>query len=335
MPNFFMKDKFLILGSNSFSGSNFIDYILKKKHKIIGVSRSKEISSEFLTYKKNKNLKLFTFKKININTDINFLIKIVKKFKPKIVVNYVAQGMVAQSWDNPEDWYQTNIVSQTLLYKKLSKFKFIKKFIHVSTPEVYGNTNKLIKENFNFNPSTPYAISRASMDFHLFKYCKNYKLPIIFTRTSNVYGPGQQLYRIIPKAFMCAKKSQKLNLHGGGKSIRSFIYIDDASSATYLISKKGKIGETYHISNNEFISIKNLVKKISKLQKISFKKLCRIDKDRIGKDHSYRLDSSKIIKNLKWRSKIDINQGLTFTKEWIENNFKFFKNLKLYYTHKK
>ena len=114
--------------------------------------------------------------------------------------------MVAESWKSPEDWYQTNIVSQVKLYNSLIKLKFIKKMIHVTTPEVFGSNNKKIGENANFNPNTPYAISRATLDIHLKKYQENFRLPIIFTRTANVYGPCQQLYRIIPKTTMCKKK---------------------------------------------------------------------------------------------------------------------------------
>ena len=329
------KITYLIMGSNSFSGSNFIDYLLNKNHKVVGISRSRELKKEFLPYKFNDNLKFFKFKKIDINTNINQLKKIIIKYRPSVIVNYIAQGMVAESWLNPQDWYQTNIVSQARIYKEFSKFKFIKKLIHVSTPEVYGNTTNKIKENYNFNPSTPYAISRATMDTHLFKFFKNYKLPVIFTRTANVYGPGQQLYRIIPKTFMCSKKNLKLNLHGGGKSLRSFIHILDASRATYLISEKGKIGETYHISTKEFISIKMLVKKISKLQNLPFKKLCRIDTDRIGKDHSYKLNASKLIQKLNWKPTISINEGLILTKRWIDNNYQKFKKFNLKYKHKK
>ena len=201
-----LKKKYLVMGSNSFSGSNLIDYLLNKNHSVLGISRSKEIQKEFLPYKNNKNIRLFTFKKIDINKKINFFKKIILKYKPNIVVNFIAQGMVAESWQNPQDWYQTNIVSQVKIYRELSKFSFIKKFVHVTTPEVYGSTSKKIKENYNFNPSTPYAISRATLDTHLYKFYKNFKLPIIFTRTANVYGPGQQLYRIIPKSFMCSKK---------------------------------------------------------------------------------------------------------------------------------
>ena len=328
------KKTYLVLGSNSFSGSNFINYLLSKKCKVIGISRSNEIKKEFLPYKNNLNSKLFFFKKVDINKDISKLIKIIKKYKPSVTINYIAQGMVAESWVNPEHWYRTNVVSQVLLYKELAKFKFIKKFIHVTTPEVYGSTPKLVKENFNFKPSTPYAISRATLDTHLKKLFQNYKLPVIFTRTANVYGPGQQLFRIIPKAFMCSRKKIRLMLHGGGKSLRSFIHISDVSKATYLISKKGKVGDTYHISTKDFISIRQLVKKVAAIEKIPFKSLCVIKKDRIGKDHSYKLNTSKIFKELKWKPLINLNTGLILTKKWIDINYDLFKKLNLDYKHK-
>ena len=331
-----MKKRFFIIGSNSFSGSNMVNLLLSKNHQVIGISRSKEIEKEFLNYKQNKNIKKFKFYKIDINKRSQRikLKDIILKFKPNVVVNYLAQGMVEQSWINPEDWYQTNLVSQTIFYKSIQKFKFIDKIIHVSTPEVYGSNYEKIKENTKFNPSTPYAISRAAMDLHLLSLYKNFHLPIILTRTSNIYGPGQQLYRIIPKAFMCSKKKIKLNLHGGGNSVRSFIFMDDASEATYILSQKGKIGETYHISNNDFISIKKLVLEISKIQNISFKKLCKKEADRIGKDKVYKLNFGKL-KKLNWKPKVKLNKGLLTTKKWIDNNFNILMKKELHYKHKK
>jgi dTDP-glucose 4,6-dehydratase len=330
-----MIKKFLVLGSNSFSGSNFINYILHKKCKVIGVSRSKEYSKIYLPYKYSTNKKNFKFFQINIDKNIKKLKLIVRNFKPHYVVNYIAQGMVAESWINPEDWYKTNVVSQVNLYKELSKFKFIKKFIHVTTPEVYGSTKLKLKENFNFNPSTPYAISRATTDLHLKKYFLNFNLPLIFTRTSNIYGPHQQLYRIVPKALLFAKLNKKIELHGGGNSKRSFIYADDASSATYKISLNGKLGETYHISTNRIISISNMVKKIAKLSKIKFTNLVKVSKDRIGKDSTYNLSSSKIRKNLFWQETVNLDEGLNKTLSWINKNYKILKKEKHYYTHKK
>jgi dTDP-glucose 4,6-dehydratase len=250
-------------------------------------------------------------------------------------VNYIAQGMVSESWENPENWYSTNIVSQVKLYKNLSNFKFIKKFIHVTTPEVYGSTGQNLKENFNFNPSTPYAISRATTDTHLKRYFDNFKLPVIFTRTANVYGPGQQLYRIVPRTLLSARLRKKIKLHGGGLSKRSFIYIDDVSAATYLILLKGKIGNTYHISTNNIILIKDLVKKISKIAKVKFNKLVKVSNDRVGKDKLYSLSSAKIKNELNWKAKVNLKKGLTKTLIWIDENINKLKNKNLDYIHKK
>jgi len=330
-----VKKKFLVLGSNSFSGSNFINFILKKNCKVVGVSRSKEYRKIYLPYKNSQNLNNFKFFKININNNLKKLKSVVRDFRPNYVINYIAQGMVAESWIDPEDWYNTNVISQVRLYKELSKFKFIKKFVHVSTPEVYGSSRSKIRESFKFNPSTPYAISRATTDIHLKKYFENFKLPVIFTRTSNIYGPHQQLYRVIPKALLSSRLNKKMNLHGGGSSKRSFIYVDDASAATYKISIRGKVGKTYHISTSKIISIRSLVKKISILTKKNFSSLVHISKDRIGKDDTYNLSSKKIRAELLWQDTINIDAGIKKTLKWIDDNYEVLRKEKLNYIHKK
>ena len=123
-------------------------------------------------YSKNKNINNFKFYKLDINKDLNKICTLIKKQKPEYIINFAAQGMVNESWDKPEDWYNTNIVAQTKLYKIL-KGKFLKKIIHVTTPEVYGDKSSIINEEASFNPSTPYAISRMALDFHLKLYFAN------------------------------------------------------------------------------------------------------------------------------------------------------------------
>ena len=151
-----MKSPILILGSNSFAGSNFCDHLLNKKIKVIGVSRSKEINKIFLKYKSNKYYKKnFSFHKVDLNKNLNKLIKLIKIKKIKYIVNFASQGMVAESWNKPWDWYNTNVVSFSKLTNQLKDLKLIK-FLNFSTPEVYGNTVSRIKENIIFNPSTPY-----------------------------------------------------------------------------------------------------------------------------------------------------------------------------------
>tara|TARA_B100001057_G_scaffold501241_1_gene622367 strand:+ start:3021 stop:4013 length:993 start_codon:yes stop_codon:yes gene_type:complete len=328
--------KILIIGSNSFAGSDFIDYLLNKKLKVFGVSRKNEIRKEHLRYKKNKNIKNFKFYKINLNKnrDLKKLVSIIKKENIKFIVNFAAQGMVAESWINPEDWYQTNIVSNSILIKNLSELK-IKKYINFSTPEVYGNTPFLKKESNIFKPTTPYAISRSAQDLNLLAYYKTFNFPVVFTRAANIYGPFQQSFRIIPKIIISILTKKKLPIHGKGNTLRSFVYMPDVSEALHKILKdKNNIGETFHISSKKFISIMELVKIIKKIMKEK-KNITYYTKERDGKDLKYMLNSSKIRNFYSWSEKTDLHEGIIKTIDWIKQNFKYFKKDSLRYKHKK
>lgn len=327
--------KILVIGSNSFSGASFINFALSKNLTIIGVSRSKESKNYFLPYYFNKNKKNFKFFKIDINHDLSKLLKIIKNFKPQFIVNFAAQSMVAESWRKPLHWYQTNVISQIKLIENIKKFKFIKKFINFTTPEVYGSQNNWQSEHYNFRPTTPYAISRAATDQHLLSMFKYFKFPVIFTRAANIYGPGQQLYRIIPKTIMFSLLGKQMSLHGGGKSKRSFVYMDDVSEAIYKIFLKGKVGETYHISGKKLISIKNLVKIIYEICDKDFSNKIIISNERVGKDLYYKLSSNKIRRKLHWKDNTSLNKGIKNTLDWIIKNFKNLNRENFEYIHKK
>ena len=141
------------------------------------------------------------------------------------------------------------MLSQVTFHDYLRKSKFLKKYVHITTPEVYGSTDQgWIKESFNFAPSTPYAVSRAACDLHLKSFFDAYDFPVVFTRAANVYGPGQQLYRIIPRTILSCLSGKSMDLHGGGKSMRSFIHINDVAQATLKISLESKNGTQWHLS---------------------------------------------------------------------------------------
>ena len=329
-----MKNRFLIIGSNSFSGAQFIKYLLQNDYEVVGISRSEEINAVYLPYKWEKFEGNFRFHQIDINHQLDELIDIMVDFKPEFIVNFAAQGMVAQSWETPQDWYQTNVVAQVKLHDQLRKLKFIKKYVHVTTPEAYGSTEGWIKESFLFSPSTPYAVSRAACDLHLMSFFKAYQFPVVFTRAANVYGPSQQLYRIIPRTMLYARLGKKMNLHGGGLSIRSFIHMNDVSSATLKIATKGIPGESYHISTNDKISIRGLVEKICDLTSTSFSDLVNVSDDRLGKDQAYLLDSNKLRNDFSWQDEIGLNEGLTDTLTWVDNNLDLLEKLPADYIHK-
>lgn len=327
--------KVVIIGSNSFSGSSFTDYLLNKNYKVIGISRSSESNFFFSRYSYNIKKKNFKFFKCNLNKDLSKIIEIIDKFKPEIIINFSAQSMVNESWNKPLDWYETNVIASISLFENLMKKKYLKKFIQFSTPEVYGSTSTNIKENNSFNPSTPYALSRATSDAHINLINKEFGFPSIITRASNVYGEFQKLYRIVPLTIFKIIKKDKLYLHGGGMSKRSFIHINDVNSALYQLINKGEVGNTYHISTHKKISILELVTLICKKMNYNLEDLIIKSEDRIGKDKNYFLDSSKLRRQTGWQDKISIDEGVGKVIDWSLNNIGHFNKLQTKYVHKK
>lgn len=326
---------YLILGSNSFSGSSFINYVLNNTNsKIVAVSRSNEYDKSLLTYKNNKEYFRVDFYEFDLNKNLDEIVSIIADNKIECIINFAAQGMVAQSWNNPSEWFNTNVLSLVALLDKIYKFDFIKKFVQISTPEVYGECNN-IKETMNFAPSTPYASSKASADLVLYTYYKTHGFPVNFTRASNVYGPYQQLYRIIPKTILSIRKGIKLPLHGGGKAIRSFIHIDDVAKATFVIANEAKSGNIYHLSDNKTISIYDLVKIISEELNVQIKDYVEITSDRIGTDALYLMNNEKIYDEFGFTPKIKFRDGIKSVVDWVDDNFEKLINYPDYYIHKK
>jgi len=329
--------KIFVIGSNSFTGASFVDYLLARGHEVIGTSRSAQPSPAFLPYKwpaSRAHSASFEFRQLDLNHDTDRLAEAIQAFKPPYVFNFAAQSMVAESWLYPDQWYETNVVANVRLHEKLRKFDFLKKYIHVSTPEVYGSCSGNVTESAPFNPSTPYAASRAACDLHLMTFFKNYNFPVVFTRAANVYGPGQQLYRIIPRTVFFIKTGQKLQLHGGGHSVRSFIHGRDVADATLRIAQAAPAGETYHLSTDLYLSIRDLVQRICNQLGRKFEDVVEIVGDRPGKDAAYLLDSSKARKTLGWEPRISLDQGIDETIRWITDNLEELKRQPANYIHK-
>lgn len=326
-------DTLLVVGSNSFSGSSFVNYSLARGAKIFGLSRSKEPIDAFLPYKWGPHDR-FEFRQLDLNKDLAEIMELIHLEKPEYVVNFAAQSMVGESWDNPADWFMTNTVSTVRFHDELRKCDFLRKYVHVTTPEVYGSCSGFVNEDFPFNPSTPYAVSRAAADMSLKTFYDTYDFPVVSTRAANVYGPGQQLYRIIPRTILFILLGRKLQLHGGGVSTRSFIHIDDVSNATWSIMKNGRVGQTYHISTNEVISIYELVHKICSKLGVEFDDHVEVVGERLGKDSAYHLSSEKLRAELDWTDKVTLDHGLDACIDWVKKNIQDLKNQPLDYMHK-
>lgn len=325
--------KFAVIGSNCFSGSHFVAHLLDHGAHVLGVSRSEEPSAVFLPYKW-KNARGFEFHQLDLNRDLAQIMTVMDDFKPSYVMNFTAQGMVAQSWEKPSDWFMTNLVSMVNFHDALRKREYLTKFIHASTPEVYGSVEGLVQESTVYHPSTPYAISKAACDMSLMAFKSAYGFPVVLTRSANVCGPGQQLYRIIPKAILCALTRTKLKLDGGGTSVRSFIHIKDVCRGTLAAALKGTAGDIFHFSTAESVSIRELVENIAEKIGIPFDDLVEVVGERRGKDAAYLLDSAKAAEKLDWRPQISLDAIIDETIEWMKQNLEELKKQPSSYIHK-
>ncbi|MCY7294513.1 GDP-mannose 4,6-dehydratase [Alteromonas sp. a30] len=331
-----MGRKVCVVGSNSFSGANFCKHLIEQGYDVVAMSRSAEPVDALLPYKwvtpeQSSRLKFY---QLDLNQNLSEIESLLDKEKPSHIYNFAAQSMVGQSWDFPEHWFMTNAVSTIKFHNMLRQKDYMDKYIHISTPEVYGSCSGFVQEDHVFNPSTPYAVSRAAADMSLKTFFDVHQFPVISTRAANVYGEGQQLYRIIPKTIMCILLGEKLPLHGGGHSERSFIHMDDVSDATLKIAEKGELGSAYHISTTETVSIRQLVHMICEMMQVRFEDVCEVTEDRPGKDAAYLLDASRLRETLNWQDKVSLSQGLERTIRWAKDNFDVLRQQPKVYIHK-
>jgi dTDP-glucose 4,6-dehydratase len=305
-----LNPKFAVLGANSFSGAAFVRHLRSKGYEVLGLQRPQH----------------------DVNTGLERIMFCVELERPTHFVNFAALNMVGESWLHFADYYQTNVIGIARLAEKLRLWGGLEKFVQVSTPEVYGSTDYVYYEGAHFNPSTPYAVSRAAADLHLRALHKSFGFPVCFTRTVNVYGPRQQPFRIIPKTVLKVIRGEKLKLHGGGASTRSFIHIADVAEAIRLVALEGRVGEDYHSSTSRQISIRDLVRNICALMGGRFERVVEMDTDRPGKDNAYLLDDTRIRTELGWRDKIPLEDGLSETVAWFKAHAADYETLE--YTHR-
>jgi len=327
------KSKVLILGVSSFSGSSLVDYLLNKNFQICGTYNKKKINP-YLLFKKNKKFKNLKLEKINLQkkNNIHKLIKIIKNFKPTVIIDFASICMVNESWHEPEKYFSINVNSKIILLDRIKNLTFVKKYIYISTPEVFGSAISKIKEDYNlFNPSTPYASSKLAAELLIKNYNKNFSFNGIIARFSNFYGPGQPMYRLIPKFIISVKKNLKFYIHGKGDSLRNFIFSDDFCSGIYKIILKGKPNNIYHFSNDEYFTVNQTIIKIAKLLKINANKFISHSKERVGKDKFYKLDCKKTKKLLSWKCKVSFEIGIEKVINYVNQNFKILKKTQINY----
>lgn len=333
--------KVIVTGGSGFIGSNLIKFLIKKKFFVINIDKASYISNEYnLREIKVKN---FTSYKFDINNRKK-MFSVLKKHKPEVLFNLAAETHVDRSIDNPYNFIKSNILGVYNILESIRNYKKkIKKdlfLVHVSTDEVYGDLKGTSRsdEHHPYAPSSPYSSSKASSDHLIKSYVRTYGLNAVISNCCNNYGPGQYPEKLIPTLIFNIINNRPLPIYGKGKNSREWIYVHDHCEALFQIYKKGKVGESYNVGsgkNLNNIEITKMLIKIIKANKFKVGEKVKIKfvKDRPGHDLRYALNSNKLKRLLKWKTKVNLKSGLSKTFNWYLNNQSFFKSFskKLFY----
>ncbi|MDH3618760.1 MAG: dTDP-glucose 4,6-dehydratase [Nitrosopumilus sp.] len=307
----------LVCGGAGFIGSAFIKNNLKNN------TNSKVINLDLLTIGSNienlmdvENNSNYKFIKDDIRNEsvIDDLIK-----DSDVVVNFAAESHVDRSIANPKPFLETNIFGTYSILESIRKHD--KRFIHVSTDEIYGDAQgkSSFNEDSQINPSNPYAATKAAADHLVSSYHRTYGINCITTRCTNNFGPNQFPEKLIPKTIIRLQKNLKVSLYGDGSQIRSWIYVNDHVQAIESLISKGKAGHVYNITAYKEITNKTIVEKILDILEKPHSMIEYVG-DRPGHDKRYSIDCSKIETQTGWKPKYAFDDALEQTVEWYLQN---------------
>ena len=308
----------LVTGGYGFIGSNFINYIFpKNKYRIINIDAMYYCANELNLNEEIRNNINYKFIKGNICSK-DLINHILKEYNIEYIIHFAAQSHVQNSFEDSLQYTQDNILGTHNILECCRKYGKIKRFIHVSTDEVYGESMLSVDENHKTEhsvlcPTNPYAATKAGAELIAQSYNHSFNMPIIITRGNNVFGPNQYPEKLIPLFIKQLKENKKVTIQGDGSCVRAFLHAYDTATAFECILEKGKIGEIYNIGCDEGMeySVMEVAKILIKIIKNTndYDRWIEYIKDRPFNDKRYYISNQKL-KDLGWKIKIDFNEGL-------------------------
>jgi len=324
--------KVLVTGGAGFIGSNFVHLLMEERSDYqITVLDKLTYAGTLKNLEKWKDDSRFTFIKADISDKVK-MEEIFQRESYDYVVHFAAESHVDRSITGPEVFLQTNIFGTFNLLEAIKKYwgsdSKEKRFLHVSTDEVYGSLGDsgFFTENTPYAPNSPYSASKASSDHLVRAYHHTYHLPVVTTNCSNNYGPYHFPEKLIPLMILNCLREKPLPVYGDGKNIRDWLFVKDHCRAILLVLEKGRIGESYNIGTRNEKNNLEIVETICAKMDIYFpdkkphNRLVTYVKDRPGHDFRYAIDPSKIEKELGFKPKYDFDSAIQETIDWyIEN----------------
>jgi dTDP-glucose 4,6-dehydratase len=312
----------LMTGCCGFIGSNVLNYMAKKYPDVEFVNIDK---MDYCSSLKNidESPAKYTFYKCDIR-DSAMIREIMRQHRIDTVIHFAAQTHVDNSFGNSIQFTMDNVLGTHTLLECCKEYGKIRRFVHISTDEVYGEVGTKDAECVEtrvLTPTNPYAATKAAAEHLVFSYHHSFKLPVVVLRGNNVYGPRQYPEKLIPKFITLLNDNKKCTVHGEGKTIRNFIHVDDVSSAVDTILTKGIDGNIYNIGSKNEFSVMEIASKLIRLLKSSEDIHNHIEfvEDRNFNDFRYSISNDKLIQ-LGWRETVAFEEGLKHTVDWYLEN---------------
>jgi dTDP-glucose 4,6-dehydratase len=320
--------RLLVTGGAGFIGSAFVRWVLQTD------ASARILNLDKLTYAGNlENLAAvagdprYEFIRGDV-CDASLLDSVMAGWRPDAIVHFAAESHVDRSILSPEPVFDTNLRG-TLRLLEASRKHGLRRFIHVSTDEVYGSLEEPLEadEMFPLRPSSPYSASKAGSDLLALSYFVTYRLPVIVTRASNNYGPYQFPEKLIPLMISNALDDRPLPIYGDGLQVRDWLYVDDHCRAVMHVLERGREGEIYNIGGNRALPNRDVVRKILRATGKPESLMSRVE-DRPGHDRRYALSSRKIIEETGWKPCMQFEDGLALTVSWYRENQEWVQHVK-------
>jgi dTDP-glucose 4,6-dehydratase len=317
----------LVTGGCGFIGSNFVKYMLEQYPDYTIVNLDK------LTYAGNlenlsdiENHPRYHFVKGDI-CNRSEVAGCFKQYQIDYVINFAAESHVDRSILGPAIFIETNVAGTNVLLEVVKEHG-VKRFVQISTDEVYGSLGATGKftETTPLHPNSPYSASKTSADLLVLAYHHTFGMPVVVTRCSNNYGPYQFPEKLIPLMIANALDNKQLPVYGDGKNVRDWLFVRDHCSAIDAVMHRGKLGEVYNIGgNNESANIEIVKLLLQKLGKPE--SLIKYVTDRPGHDRRYAIDASKISAELGWQPSVTFAEGLSKTVDWYLDNESWWRRI--------
>jgi len=307
---------YVILGGNGVFGVHTAIYLLQRPDvkKVICVGRNSQKSPAY-SLDVGKGDSRYAYHQIHLTFEEDRLFELFDSEKPEVIINFAALAHGA-SWDKSWRFYETNVTALAKMVEGLLSRDYLQRWIQIGSSELYGAVDGPATEDAPLRPSSPYGISKMAGDLHLETMFAVRKFPMNIIRPSNSYGPGQQLYRVVPRAVVAGLTGERLPLEGGGTARKSYFHARDLAHAIYLVAQNAELGKTYNVGPDEPVSIRELVEQTAVALDVPFDQLCEMKPGRAGEDSQYWLDSTAIKKDLGWELRISLDEGLREMVDW-------------------